>query len=1479
MGISILQAVLFVVSTAYQITQQKKMKKKMEAEADKRRGFRTTVRGRAETLPVIYGKQMVGGIEVKHKVSKDYTYAASGANATIFDENLGTTDVTGTKSEFLTVQTALCQDGIEGVQYVHVDGKSYNLEEAKFKHRIVINNNGGSAEPLATANGIPSTNIFTGTAFATSVYRLNREEPNYNGIPTAEYFVKGRKVRAILNNAGTYSLSGTYTYSNNPALCLLDYMLNADFGKGLSTSDIDLESFYNAATICDTTVLTNAEAFGRINNFKPVLDFDTQSDFPDVGEESNLYQAADTGNLFKWTNSTGLYSSYSASSTSRNVTLYECNIAIDTSNKIRDNIETILQTMGLAELVWSSEGQYKLLLEYPADETALNALIDPTHHFDEDTIIRDDVDISWTPLSERFNHVTVRYLNEHEDFKEDSKSWPPKGGSVYSTYENEDNGQLLSSDLFFEGCSDPYHALAKAEQMVRQSRDMYTISLTVSKQGLTLEPGDFFSVTLDSQGLDGEIFRVESIEVSEDLTAKLTGYKFSSEFLAWNVADNEAYTTIAGVDSRIPGPASITATDTGFVNPDGIFSSAVKLEWPASDDASVRNYEIQYKVSTDDTYNSYRTNQLTHTITGLKTGEEYDFQVRAISNTGQYSAFATVIHTIGGDTTVPGLPTLLTATGNFKYISLEWNNPADIDLAFVEIYENTANSTTGGTRIATTLGNTYTRSGLGLDVTKYYYVQAVDNAGNVSGFSNVASATTTYLDDPDFANGVYQIFKDQGLYAIQDSAGLPASGSFTGEKIFNTNDGKLYQWSGSAWEQVVGGAEDFSDLAGSIADAQIPDGLIDTLKLSDDAVTNAKIAVNAIQGDVIAAGAITNTKIGTDAVTTAKLANEAVTAAVIAAGAITNTKIGANAVTTAKLANDAVTADIIAAGAITNTKIGANAVDTANIAIGAITATELGVDAVTSIKIQNSAITSAKIGSDAVTTSKIANNAITSDLINANAITETKIASDAITTPKIAAGAITASEIAAGSITASEIAANTISAGNIAAGAITASEIASGAITTGKLAAGAVTANEIAADAITTDKIDAGAVTSAKIIAGAITTEKIEAGAITSTELAANSVTATQIAANSVTAAEIAAGTITSAEILANTITAGNIEAGAITSTELATNSVTATQIAANTITASKIAAGTITSAEILANTITAGNIEAGTITSDELSANSVTATQIAANTITAGNIAAGAITSSEIAADTIAASNIAAGAITSDEIAANAITSAKIDAGAIIADKIAAGTITGDKIGANEITGNEISGQTITGNNIVANTITGGLLATSGIITNTAQISNAVIESANIKNAAVDTLKIAGRAVTIPTTSVNNNLLQFTTAYQDYTVATLTFTSTGESVLITWSFVLEETTGEIGVRMPFKLYRNNTLIYRLEAGYSGLTYSPYIVSTNFFTGSYMDTGNSAGSVTYRVDMQRAQLSTTATYATDRVITALEVKR
>ena len=56
-------------------------------------------------------------------------------------------------------------------------------------------------------------------------------------------------------------------------------------------------------------------------------------------------------------------------------------------------------------------------------------------------------------------------------------------------------------------------------------------------------------------------------------------------------------------------------------------------------------------------------------------------------------------------------------------------------------------------------------------------------------------------------------------------------------------------------------------------------GTIGTAQIDDDAITNTKIADNAVDTDQIAADAVTNAKVAADAVDTTQLVNDAVTAA------------------------------------------------------------------------------------------------------------------------------------------------------------------------------------------------------------------------------------------------------------------------------------------------------------------------------------------------------------------------------------------------------------------------------------------------------------------------------------------------------------------------------------------------------------------------------------------------------------------------
>jgi len=301
---------------------------------------------------------------------------------------------------------------------------------------------------------------------------------------------------------------------------------------------------------------------------------------------------------------------------------------------VRDNIEQIMNTMGLAELTWSSEGKYKLLLEHPTTESEQNALVASEHYFDDDSIIRESISLSWPSAESRLNQATVNFLNEHEDFKEDTATWPTSLSSIHNAYLAEDNNQPFQSDLNMSGITDPYHALAKAEESVRKARTMVVLNLVVSKKGLNLEPGDFINVTSTIIAITNEVYRVESIEVRSDFSVKLKCYSFDFNVLAWNIDDDVAY-TVAPVFDFIISPPSSVAFSEGTTDVLG-FSSG-QLSWQHADDVSATDYLVEISADNGSTYQSLGvTRANTFDIVGLQTGV-YTFSVRSRTPSGTLS--------------------------------------------------------------------------------------------------------------------------------------------------------------------------------------------------------------------------------------------------------------------------------------------------------------------------------------------------------------------------------------------------------------------------------------------------------------------------------------------------------------------------------------------------------------------------------------------------------------------------------------------------------------------------------------------------------------------------------------------------------------------------------------------------------------------------------------------------------------------------
>ncbi len=590
---------LTVASIAYQQSRMRKLRN----ELDKRKQVNVAIDGEPFYLPIVYGKAKVSGGKVYHKLKDSYTHPTSiNANQTFL--NGLTSSRTGSKNEYLFVQQAICYGGINNVVDITVDDKNWDEETLAYGQRIHVFKDGGVADTMATANAIPSTNRFTNTAYASMIFRLNREEYNYNSSPNVSFFIEGQKVYDIVNTSGVYSLSTTKSFTENPARILLDYLTNNVYGKGLSLSSIDLASFYKAKVICDRIVSTNVIQDGRINGRRP----DVENEDGTITTQPQLPNTS--------------------------IKLYECNIVLDSERPLRENIEIILESMEEAELIWSG-GKYKLMLDAPIDLAEQDALVVAT--FTEEDIIRGGMELEFPDSSTRYNQCVARFMSEFENFVDDTVTWPTSYSAPYNTYLTEDSGILLKTEIYLPCTSDPYHALAKAEQIVRTSRREMRAKFTASKKGLLLEPGDIIKVTDSTSGLLNETMKVDSVKTNADLTVNIEARQYSFENFAWNVPDNIPYASVK-TDYYYPvvKPTNVLFTPD---NPNGVFGvSSGKITWNYPNTVSVNGFLVEVSSDNGVTWQALTTTLTnSYDVVGLNNGV-YKFSVRSLNNLNKYSA-------------------------------------------------------------------------------------------------------------------------------------------------------------------------------------------------------------------------------------------------------------------------------------------------------------------------------------------------------------------------------------------------------------------------------------------------------------------------------------------------------------------------------------------------------------------------------------------------------------------------------------------------------------------------------------------------------------------------------------------------------------------------------------------------------------------------------------------------------------------------
>ena len=175
-------------------------------------------------IPVVYGLRKVGGTRVLM-------------------------ESTGSNNEFLHVVIAMSEGEVNSFENVYIN--DVLSTDSRFSGVLDVYTHNGSTTQTADSNLVADVANWTtnhrlqGTAYVYAKMKYDQDAYS-NGLPTITADIKGVKVYD--------PRTATTAWSDNPALCIRDYLTNTRYGRGISASLIDDTSFNSAANFCEETV-------------------------------------------------------------------------------------------------------------------------------------------------------------------------------------------------------------------------------------------------------------------------------------------------------------------------------------------------------------------------------------------------------------------------------------------------------------------------------------------------------------------------------------------------------------------------------------------------------------------------------------------------------------------------------------------------------------------------------------------------------------------------------------------------------------------------------------------------------------------------------------------------------------------------------------------------------------------------------------------------------------------------------------------------------------------------------------------------------------------------------------------------------------------------------------------------------------------------------------------------------------------------
>jgi hypothetical protein len=738
-------------------------------------------------IPIVYGRRQVGITRVFLETS-------------------------GSENSYLYMSAVLCEGEIESIDEVFIDDKLVTWASA-LTHGTVVEVGSGDANFYKGSSHIQvqaflgqdnqvSSSILSNSAnwgtdnrlrgVAYLAFRFKWNQDIFSSIPQIKVTLKGRKV---------YDPRTTTTaYSTNPALCLLDYLRNERYGKGLPNSafEANFQSFQDSADECETQVTP-----------------------------------------------------YSGGS---DINVFDTNGVLDTSQKVIENVKKLLNPM--RALFTYTQGVYKLKIE--SSGTSVKT-ITSDYVVGGAKVLGERKNNKYNRVIGTFVNPDKNWQQDTITFPPADDSSLPSG-EQFATMLALDNDTLLEGNFDFPAITSQYQAEDLCEIILKRSRNQLQIQLRLTSEFLDLAIGDIVAITYPSGGFNEKPFRVLGMTINEDLTVDVQLYEHQDSFYTWTEkaqAPVIADTTLPNPYSVSP-PSSVTLDDQLIAYNDGTVIVALDILIGASTDSFVDYYQVEYKKSSETDYQVHgQGTGLNQRVLNVIDQETYDVRVKAVNAIGASSTYVTATRTIIGAIAPPQDVEDFACNIVNQDAHLSWSPVSDLDLAYYQIRYSTLTSGADWQN-SVSLVQKIARPATSVTVPARngsYLIKSVDKLGNFSSNATIVvtnlvgignfNAIVTQTESPNFTGTTFQaIVVDNTLKLDSSELFDSATGDFDDtDRLFDSGVASydLYSYGTYEFADIIDlGQKYTSRVTASIT--QTSDNLDDTFDsragFFDDAQSN-----------------------------------------------------------------------------------------------------------------------------------------------------------------------------------------------------------------------------------------------------------------------------------------------------------------------------------------------------------------------------------------------------------------------------------------------------------------------------------------------------------------------------------------------------------------------------------------------------------------------------------------------------------------